>query len=218
MTTPMTNQFLEQRLQHLVKTERRITQEILHLILEADDRKLYLDQAYGSLYDWLIQKFGYSQSAAHRRIQAARLLRAVPEVSEKIASGEVNLTTLTHLQSTLRKEERRIGKKVSSEAKLELVQKIEGKSLQEAEKILFAVFPEIPKTEDRLKITSSTQAQLSVSLDEKTQADLARAKELLSHVCPFGSWAEIIAYLADDFVKRRDPLQKAMRSEERRQA
>jgi hypothetical protein len=60
----MTNKEIELKLGELVKTERKITGEILALIQEADRRQLYLERGFSSLYDWLTQGYGYSQSAA----------------------------------------------------------------------------------------------------------------------------------------------------------
>src|SRR5688572_6099257 len=89
---------LVSRLGKLVQTESKITHLILECIAEIDKRKLYLERAYPSLYEFLIRQFGYSPSAALRRIDAARLLREVPEVSEKIESGGVNLSQISQIQ------------------------------------------------------------------------------------------------------------------------
>ncbi|MBO9666292.1 MAG: hypothetical protein J7501_05715 [Bdellovibrio sp.] len=57
----------------LVQTERKIIHLVLECISEIDARKLYLEKAYPSLYEFLVQDFGYSSSAAIRRIESARL-------------------------------------------------------------------------------------------------------------------------------------------------
>ena len=80
----MTNQEISERFSSLVKTKRKITLEILHLINLVEDRKLHLERGFGSLHDWLVQEHKYSETAAKRRIQAAKLLRSVPKVSKKL--------------------------------------------------------------------------------------------------------------------------------------
>ena len=73
----MTNSEISEKFSSLVKTERKITLEILQLINLVEDRKLHLERGFGSLHDWLIKEHKYSESAANRRIQAARVLRSV---------------------------------------------------------------------------------------------------------------------------------------------
>jgi hypothetical protein len=132
----MANQELEHKLKSLTREERRITNEILHLIGLADERRLYLERGHPSLFEWL-RSYGYSEGAANRRMQAARVLRVVPQVSEKLASGEVNLTTLAKAQSLMRAQEKATGLQLSAQDKATAIAKIEGKSTEQTERELF---------------------------------------------------------------------------------
>lgn len=98
----LSNNDLVERLGKLVQSERKIMHLILECIAEIDDRKLYLEKAYPSLYEFLVKEFGYSPSAAMRRIESARLLKEVPEISQKIESGALNLSQLSQLQQAAR--------------------------------------------------------------------------------------------------------------------
>ena len=69
---------IESRMEVLVRSERKITNEILQLVREVESKRMYLERGFSSVYDWLIRGYGYSHSAAHRRVQASRLLRDVP--------------------------------------------------------------------------------------------------------------------------------------------
>ncbi|MGZ3800712.1 MAG: hypothetical protein ACXVCL_11140, partial [Bdellovibrio sp.] len=75
---------LEFQLKNLVAKERKLLHVILEHIREVDFRKIYLERAYSSLYEYLVKELGYSGSAAMRRIEAARLLKEVPTLAEKI--------------------------------------------------------------------------------------------------------------------------------------
>ncbi len=205
----MTNSELEIKLHGLVREERKITEEILGLIREADRRRLYLERGHGSLYDWLTREYGYSHGAAHRRIQSARLVEAVPEAKEKLGAGSVNLTTLAQVQSAVRKKERASGKKVSAEMRRALVKEIEGKSSRETEKILAANFPEQAPGRESLRAVNGEETKLTVVLGEEAVENLKRVKELLAHTKPEASFAEVIAHLAKDFVDKKDPLKKS---------
>lgn len=84
---------LLRRTHALVKNERAVTAEILNAINEIELRRLHLLRGFSSLHEFLVKSLGYSDGASHRRISAARLLKAVPEVISSINDGSVNLTT-----------------------------------------------------------------------------------------------------------------------------
>lgn len=212
----MTNQELEAKLTQLVREERRITKQILELIREAANRRLYLERGFASLFDWLVQGFGYSQSAAYRRIQAARLIEAVPDASEKITTGEVNLTTLAQVQTAIRQEEKRSGTRVSAETKREIIQKIEGKSSDETRKVLSEALPDSKPITESLRIVSNDEARLVLTLTENSVEELKRCRELLSHKMPDASWSEIVAFLASTFVAKNDQQRKTTVVSERK--
>ncbi|MGZ3843545.1 MAG: hypothetical protein ACXVCA_15740, partial [Bdellovibrio sp.] len=78
----ISNSDLEFQLKNLVAKERKLLHFILEHIREVDVRKIYLERAYSSLYEYLVKELGYSGSAAMRRLEAARLLKEVPTLAE----------------------------------------------------------------------------------------------------------------------------------------
>ena len=208
----MTNSELIQKLDSLILSERKISDQIIQLIQLADSRKIYLEEGYGSLLDWLTRRFKYSASAAYRRIQTARLLKSLPEQNEilrdKIQSGALNITALAKVQSFIKEEEKRSGEKVSSEVKAEILGQIENQPIQVTEKILFQSFPEacVSFKQERVSAISDQDFRVSVTLSEESLSELKRVQELLGHALPESSLADVISYLSKDFLKRRDPL------------
>ncbi|MGZ3770765.1 MAG: hypothetical protein ACXVCR_11575 [Bdellovibrio sp.] len=51
---------LEFQLKNLVAKERKLLHVILEHIREVDFRKIYLERAYSSLYEYLVKELGYS--------------------------------------------------------------------------------------------------------------------------------------------------------------
>lgn len=204
----MTNAELESRLTILVKEERTLTQEILSLIREGERRRLYIERGFKNVYDWLVRGYGYSHAAAYRRIEAARLLESVPVAKEKLASGELNLTTLSQLQSAIKSQEKRAGVQVTQETKETLVGKIEGKSARETEEIIREKFPETKPNKESLRPVDGKNLKLTIILEKEAVKAIERVKELLSHSHPNATYADVVAHLARDFVKRKDPLMK----------
>ena len=204
----MTNREIESKMQALVKTERQITGEILTLVNLAQERKLYLELGFPSLFEWLVKGHHYSESAAYRRIQAARLLQSVPEISEKLDSGEVNLSTLAKAQSAIQACEKKTGEKLSSEIKASLVKKIEWKTQLEAERAILTVLPEAKSVQEKLSPVDADTSKLSTFLPNEVIEELKRVKDLLSHRFPNASFSEIVSHLTKYYLKREDPLKK----------
>ena len=211
----MTNFEIDRRIGTLAKEEREALAQIVALIAEALTRKTWAEFGYADCYAWLTLGHGYSNGAAHRRICAAKLMQAVPAVEEKIASGVLQLSNLAIAQSAIGKEERRTGEKVESEKKRELLKSLESKTTPQAQSETAKAFPELELAKvDSLKATRDAWT-LTVTLTHEEKASLDRARELLSHAEPDASWAQIIARLAKEEIKRRDPNEKQKRADAR---
>ena len=71
----------------VVQKEREAISTVVSYLSEIDERKLYLKEAYSSLFSFVTQKFHYSEGAAYRRIQAARVSQLFPEVIGLLSKG-----------------------------------------------------------------------------------------------------------------------------------
>ncbi|MCX7978328.1 MAG: DUF222 domain-containing protein, partial [Bdellovibrionaceae bacterium] len=90
------------RLRKAIDTERRISAEVVELLAEIDRRKLYLELGYSSLFALLTEEMGYAPGTAQRRIDAARLLRQIPEIREDLRSGSLNMTQVSAIARAVR--------------------------------------------------------------------------------------------------------------------
>lgn len=66
-----------------IQEERKITLQILHLINEAQARRLFASAGFSTPFEWLTKEFGYSAAAAMRRLDSARALREIPSIEKK---------------------------------------------------------------------------------------------------------------------------------------
>ena len=131
----LSNNELMNRFGRLVQTERKITHLVLECISEIDLRKIYLEKAYPSLYEFLITVFGYSPSAAVRRIESARLLREVPEIAVQIEEGSLNLSQLSQVQQAIRRTQKEECRKIPTDEKRLPLKKIENTTQSQTERI-----------------------------------------------------------------------------------
>ena len=138
----MTNDQLETELAAEIKNERICTNRILFLINLAEERELPLRLGFSGPMDWLVQKYGYSRSAAWRRIESARMLRVVPEAAEKLRAGVLNLTNLTKAHASIKAQEKRTGTRMTAESQTHLVRAIENQTTDEAEITLLTLLPD----------------------------------------------------------------------------
>jgi hypothetical protein len=197
------NSEIRDRLALLVREEKRLTKELVALLSEALGQQAWLEFGYSSLFDWLTRGFAYCPATAMRRIEAARLLRVVPEAAEKLG-----LAAMAKVQNAIQAQEKL--EPVSSEQRVEAVRAVEGKSLQEAERVLVELFPasaEKSKREVR-RLVEGGSVRHSMNLSAEAAENLKRAKEVLSHKFPNATDAEVMAYALDFFLEKKDPLRE----------
>lgn len=138
------------RLEKLTRTERKITHLILCHINEVDSRRLYAELGFDSMFKYLTKHLGYGEDSAYRRLQAARLLKQIPAVAEKLEEGTLNLTQLTQVQKCI-KQEIKLGHKVDAQQTTHILEEIQNKSSFETQKYLAQEFNQPIQTHEVMK-------------------------------------------------------------------
>jgi hypothetical protein len=100
----LSNHELLERVKTLAEREREATASVIAHLAELDARQLYLAEGYSSLFAYCTQELSLSESAAFRRIVAARTIRRFPGILEMLEQGWVNLTTVRLLADHLTEE------------------------------------------------------------------------------------------------------------------
>ncbi len=166
-------------IQTQVRTERQAGIAVLHCLKEIDVRKLHLSRGFGSLHEFLVKELHYSDGAAHRRLNAMRLLKEIPVVEQKLSQGQVSLSTVSKLQDFLTAEKKR-KTVVTATQKLELLESISGKSSRQIESILAARFPQSAMS-DRVRVISEEMVSVNLTLTKEAISKLDELKALLAH-------------------------------------
>ena len=107
----MTDDQLLLQTKNLVQKERQINIQVLQHLQEIQSRKLYLKRSFSSLFEYAVKELGYSESSAYRRIKAMKLCKELPETKLKMEKGELNLCTVSRLQTVFEKQEKQIKNK-----------------------------------------------------------------------------------------------------------
>ncbi len=183
------------RTENLVQTERKIMHLVLTHILEIMNRRLYADLGFDSMYSMMIKKYGYSESSALRRIDAAKLLRAVPEVANRLKSGTLNLSQAVQLQKCLESEAKK-GEVVSELRTQEILDSLKNCNSFETRQVLAQEFDMPVKIQEIVRPQKDESVRLEITFTKEQFEELKKAKSLLSHIAHSGSWADVISVLA----------------------
>jgi hypothetical protein len=140
------------------RAHRRLTAELVVHLAEMDQRKLYLRDAKPSMFAWCVERLGFSEDEACRRIEAARLGRKWPVIFGKIADSALSLSVLGKLKPFL-----------TNENVDELLNAVSGKSVRDAERILASRFPK-PDVPDSIRKLPEPRAPSSATVAESRSA------------------------------------------------
>jgi hypothetical protein len=192
----LTNEDLLKKTALLAQEERRITLDVLLHLKEIERRRLHLDLGFSSLYEYTLKELKYSEGAVYRRVQAMRLLRDMPEVEQKITSGQLSLSTASKIQSSTR------DKPIS--AKVELVQKLEGRSAREVDQTLAANSP----ARELTRWLSAETVELKIQLKKAPFKGLEELKALKSNTPGHSTFGKVVEDLIQLGQEKWNPLRR----------
>jgi hypothetical protein len=90
----LTDDALASATSHLVAQDRQTTASLLAHLAEFDARQLHLALGYPSLFAYCVEELHCSESAAYRRIHAARASRKFPRLLALVGDGRLHLAAI----------------------------------------------------------------------------------------------------------------------------
>src|SRR5713101_3802058 len=117
----------------LVRRSHGLDAELLVHLGEIDERKLYLDWTFSSMFAFCVGELRFSEDVACNRIDLARAARRMPVILEALRSGQVHLAGLRVLAPPLTTENQ---ERVLAEAA--------GKSKRQVEELVARHWPQPP--------------------------------------------------------------------------
>jgi hypothetical protein len=185
-----------------VKKESEALTMVLQHLQEIDLRGLHFKSGCGSLTEYAQVTFGYTESEAHKRVSAMRLLKDIPQIEEKLQSGSLTLTSLSIASTYFNHSKKTLERPLSLEQKTEIIETMENKSTRECLSELRSLNP---------TFSSAPPIDRFVTPELKSKFDLV--KNLMSHKNPNPSTLELLELMADFCIKALDPgLKKTQRA------
>ncbi len=192
--------------------------EVLFLdyLREIERRELHKLRGYSSLHEYLVDELKYSDGAAHRRIKSMQLVRDLPEVKQKLETGELSLSAASRVQVFFNQQSQ-VDKTYSLEEKKDLVELVQGKSYRETETILAVKSGgELPKL-DRVKPLSEEKVELRLTISKECLEQLDALSDLLAHQLSGGGYGEVLEKITQIAVQKLDPAQKKTRTPQKQE-
>ena len=203
-----------------VLEERQKMTSVLEHLREVDRRKLYAESNCSSLWEFCVKELKYSNGSAGRRVRAMKLIRELPKLKEDLLEGKQNLTSLSQAQSFFRIEEKTQDKRLTSEEKKKVLDQLEDKSTRECEKELLKLSsaPIQISHPEKKRAIDETHSELKLVLEAGLLEKLARIQALRSHANPSMTYSELLEYMADEVLKKIDPMKKPSKSSPQNEA
>ncbi len=187
------------------KKEQKTTLLVLHHLHEVEQRKLYAQKSYGSLWEYTVKALGYSESQASERIKAMQFMFRIQEAKEALEAGRLKITQAAMTERVLRAEEKENKTRISRKEVQELIAQVEGKSKRETEKVLLSIQPQDPlKIPEKIRSITESISELRFPISEETLKEIERFWELKGRC----SVSELFSMCLQFYLKQKDPQRR----------
>ena len=133
-----------------VRSSNVLEVDLLKHLAEIEERRLHLEQAFPSMFEFCTRELGMSEGVALNRIYVARLARRLPVVLEWIRSGRIHLSGMRELAPHL-----------TAENCADLLAEAAGKSKREIERLVTRFAPKPPVAASIRKVPVRSAATAS---------------------------------------------------------
>src|SRR6478735_1678159 len=157
-------------LSSIVGRRNQITAEFLAYLAELDQRQLFLDLGFSSLFEYCVEALGLCESTAGRHIAAARVCRNHPQVFEMVARGALHASALSLLR-----------KHLTAENAGELFELCKRRSARKVEELLAARFPRADVRDLVRRLPGQVRPTLDVGCASEKKAVEAGREWMLKH-------------------------------------
>ncbi len=92
---------IDKRALQIVQGFKRCEADLLNIIIEVDDKKVFRKMGYASLFQYVVKRMQLSEALAYNFINVARKAKEVPELKKTIERGELTVCKAKKITSVI---------------------------------------------------------------------------------------------------------------------
>src|SRR5438128_3927769 len=175
------------RTREVVADSCRAEADLLLHLGEIDERKLYLERSFPSMFAFCMGELKFSEGATYNRILVAGAARQIPAIIDAMRFGKVHLAGLRLLAPHLTAENHR-----------EVLAQAAGKSKREIEELVARLSPQPPVAPSVRKLPARPQAPAPLALALSPAArPVSKHEDHRPSVAPLGEDTYKVQFTAD---------------------
>jgi len=168
---------------------------------EIDERRLHLEMACPSMFDFCVRRLGMSEDEACRRIKAARVARRFPVVVAMVERGELGV-----------ERDRRPSTHLTPENHMELLRDASGRTKRQIQELVADHEPRAP-VPARVEPLGNGRYKMQFTASAELVAKIERLRDLMMHRNPTRDLVAVIEAAVDALTvkleKERTPKKRA---------
>jgi 5-methylcytosine-specific restriction endonuclease McrA len=191
---------IHERALRFAKEFKRCEGNLIRILQEVDESKLYLDLSFTSLFQYAVKALELSEDVAYCFITVARKAKQVPELQNAIEDGSISVSKLKKAVSV-----------ITPENQAEWLDKLKTSTSKEIEREVARVNPKMAIPE-KTKYVSENRLELKMGISQAIHDQLIRVQDLESKRMAKGaSLEETLQALLQVYLEVKDPVKRAER-------
>jgi hypothetical protein len=192
---------IHDRAQGAAKQFKRSEIELINIIQEIDEKKVFFEKKYTSTFAYCVGFLKLSDNLSLDLIAIARASKKVPELKKAIQNESLTASKARRITSVITKE--------NASHWLSLAQNV---SKEKLEKEIAKVRPQV-LTPEKAKYVTENRLKLELGISEEFMKTLKRAQEILCQKSgSYKNFEATLSWALEEIVRREDPLKKAERA------
>lgn len=205
--------------------EKAILSKLLLHFGEIDERKLYRNEGYPSLFTYLTEALGYSNASAYRRVTGARFLNEHPELLKDLESGELSFSALVELSKCEENVKEAVAES-RGKSLAEVTQIVEERTAPPVKKRKREVVRRVRHQEAETPLglfsarthsrrTSGAEVPVGYNISFQADEEFMKLYREAKAVAGGSSMEEVFKKVLMDFTKRKSPKEREKRRQKR---
>jgi hypothetical protein len=200
----LSNEQLIDSTERALQTMREAEVEVLRHFREIEMRRLWIHA--GSLYKFISLSFHLTDDQIYPRLQAMRLMTAMPEVEQKLEDGQLSVTNALKAQRLFTAESKQ--RQVPTQEKREVLESLKNVSTRSADKVLAEKYPAVQTLPEKVRPVAKNQNLIQFYVDDETLKQMDALKAKYAHQMPSGKMEDLIKILIQTAHRQPQPRKR----------